>query len=65
MIQWVVNRFGADDIQSRYEDVGVAHPSIWRQGLYTYRELQQGLRYTSLEKEDESKELFLLLQKTC
>ncbi len=38
-MQWVVNRFGADDIQFRYEDVGVAHPSIWRPGLYTYKEL--------------------------
>lgn len=63
MIQWVVNRFGADDIQSRYEDVGVAHPSIWRPGLYTYKELQQGLRYTSFENEDEDQALFLLFQK--
>ena len=59
----MVNRFGADDIQSRYEDVGVAHPSIWRPGLYTYKELQQGLRYTSLENEDEDQALFLLFQK--
>lgn len=63
MIQWVVNRFGADDIKSRYEDVGVAHPSIWRPGLYTYKELQQGLRYTSFENEDEDRALFLLFQK--
>lgn len=63
LIQWVVNRFGADDIQSRYEDVGVAHPSIWRPGLYTYKELQQGLRYTSFENEDEDQALFLLFQK--
>lgn len=59
----MVNRFGADDIQSRYEDVGVSHPSIWRPGISEYNELQQGLRYTSLEKEDESQALFLLLQK--
>lgn len=59
----MVNRFGADDIQSRYEDVGVAHPSLWRPGLYTYKELQQGLRYTSFENEDEDQALFLLFQK--
>ena len=63
MIQWVVNRFGADDIKSRYEDVGVEHPSIWRPGLYTYKELQQGLRYTSFENEDVDRALFLLFQK--
>lgn len=59
----MINRFGADDIQSRYEDVGVAHPSIWRPGLYTYKELQQGLQYTSFENEDEDQALFLLFQK--
>ena len=63
LTQWVVNRFGAKDIQPMYEDVGVAHPSIWRPGLYTYDELQQGLKYTSFEKEDEDKALFLLFQK--
>lgn len=63
MTQWVVNRFGAKDIQPMYEDVGVAHPSIWRPGLYTYDELRQGLKYTSFEKEDEDQALFLLFQK--
>lgn len=61
--QWVVDRFGAENIQSMYEEVGVSHPSIWRPGISEYNELQQGLRYTSLEKEDESQALFLLLQK--
>lgn len=61
--QWVVDRFGAENIQPMYEEVGVSHPSIWRPGISEYNELQQGLRYTSLEKEDESQALFLLLQK--
>ena len=61
--QWAVKRFGAENIQSMYEEVGVTHPSIWRPGLYTYDEMQQGLHYSSFEKEDEDQALFLLLQK--
>lgn len=42
--QWVVDRFGAENIQPMYEEVGVSHPSIWRPGISEYNELQQGLR---------------------
>lgn len=42
--QWVVDRFGAENIQPMYEEVGVFHPSIWRPGISEYNELQQGLR---------------------
>ena len=61
--QWAINHFGAEDIRAMYEDVGTAHPSLWRPGLYTYDELQQGLKYNSFEKEDEDQALFLLFQK--
>lgn len=61
--QWVVNRFGAVNIESMHEEVGVSHPSVWRPGLYAYDELQQGLHYSSFEREDEDQALFLLLQK--
>ena len=61
--QWAVKRFGAENIQTMCEEVGVTHPSIWRPGLYTYDELRQGLHYLPLKKEDEDQALFLLLQK--
>lgn len=63
LTQWVVDQFGAENIQSMYEQVGVSHHSIWRPGISEYNELQQGLRYTSFEKEDEDQALFLLFQK--
>lgn len=43
--QWAVKRFGAENIKTMCEKVGVTHPSIWRPGLYTYAELRQGLHY--------------------
>ena len=61
--QWVVDRFGAENIQVMLEEVGTAHPSIWRPGLYMYDELKMGLQYSSFEKEDEDQAIFLLLQK--
>jgi hypothetical protein len=60
---WIVNNFGAGEIEECSNDVGTTIKGVWRPGLFYEDEMLQGLGGTNAELRDSEQALLLLVQR--